>query len=163
MGWSRHESGYRGAIPIVILAVAAGCAANAPLRPDGFPVSSDPPGATVYAAGKTVGVTPLVVRQRDVFPTAFDQGEERMYGTIELRKEGCRDNVVRVNTSVVAKGIHVMLDCGQAKPAPPAAAPSEAGSPTPRERLLRLQELRDQGLVTDEEYREIRKRILEGL
>jgi hypothetical protein len=141
--------------------VAAGCGGAAGLtRADVISVNSTPAGADVYAAGKRIGVTPLVLRQQDVFPVVYSTEERDAYGTLLLTKEGCRDHTVRVNNAVIRKGVDVKLDCGQmdiAKPQPEAPGTPPA---TIKERLLRLNELRDQGLVNEEEYREIRRKIL---
>jgi hypothetical protein len=144
------------------LAVAAGCGGAAALtRADEISVASEPPGATVHAAGKRVGVTPLSVRQQDVFPVVFPPEAQDAYGTLVISKEGCRDHTVRVTNAVISKGVNVKLDCGQAELAKPKPAGSP-GSPPPsiKERILRLNELREQGLITEEEYREIRGKIL---
>jgi hypothetical protein len=155
---------YRGFVLCVIsvsFAVAAGCGAGSALtRANEISVASDPPGAAVHAAGKQIGVTPLAVRQQDVFPVVYGPEQQDVYGTLLLTKDGCKDHTVRVNNAVVRKGVDVMLDCGQADIAKP--QPEALGTPpaTIKERLLRLNELRDQGLVNEEEYREIRRKIL---
>lgn len=129
-------------------------------RPNEIDVASDPPGAAVYAAGKRLGVTPLTVRQQDVFPVVFPPGQQDAYGTLLFAKEGCKEQTVRVSNAVIRKGVNVKLDCGQAELAKPQGGAPGVPPPTIKERLLRLNELRDQGLVTDEEYREIRGKIL---
>lgn len=128
-------------------------------RPNEIDVASDPPGAVVYAAGKRLGVTPLTVRQQDVFPVVYPPEQQDAYGTLLLTMEGCKEQTVRVSNAVIRKGVNVKLDCGQAELSKPQAWPPGT-PPTIKERLLRLNELRDQGLVTDEEYREIRGKIL---
>jgi hypothetical protein len=139
----------------------AGCSRAAGLtRADEISVVSNPPGADVYAAGKRIGVTPLVLRQQDVFPVVYPPEQQDAYGTLLLTKEGCRDHTVRVNNAVIRKGVDVKLDCGQAELAKPQAGVPGASPPPIKERLLRLNELRDQGLITEEEYREIRGKIL---
>jgi hypothetical protein len=142
-------------------AVAVGCSgASKWTRADTLSVASEPAGATVYAAGKQVGVTPLEVRQQDVFPLVYASEQQDAYGTLLFKKDGCRDHTVRVNNAVIRKGVDVMLDCGQANLAKP--PPGTAGMPPPsiRERILRLNELRDQGLISEEEYGALRRKIL---
>ena len=129
-------------------------------RPNEIEVASDPPGAAVYAAGKRLGVTPLTVRQQDVFPVVFPPEQQDVYGTLLLSKEGCKEQTVRVSNAVIWKGVNVKLDCGQAELAKPRAGGPGAPLPTIKERLLRLNELRDQGLVSEEEYQDIRRKIL---
>jgi hypothetical protein len=141
--------------------VAVGCGGAAGLtRADVISINSAPAGADVYAAGKRIGITPLVLRQQDVFPVVYGPEQRDAYGTLLLTKEGCRDHTVRVNNAVIRKGVDVKLDCGLADIAKP--QPEAPGTPpeTIKERLLRLNELRDKGLVNEEEYREIRRKIL---
>lgn len=143
------------------LFVAAGCGGAAALtRADEVSVASDPPGAAVYAAGNRIGVTPLAVRQHDIFPVVYPPERQDVYGTLLLSKEGCRDHTVRVTNAVIRKGVDVKLDCGTPVLARPEGAAPGTPTPTIKERLLRLNELREQGLVTEEEYREIRGKIL---
>ena len=143
------------------LAVAAGCGGVSTwTRADDIPVASEPAGAAVYAAGKRVGVTPLAVSQQDVFPVVYAPERQDVYGTLLLAKDGCKDHAVRVTNAVIRKGVDVKLDCGQANPAKP--PPGTSGTPPPsiRDRILRLNELRDQGLITEKEYGELRGKIL---
>jgi hypothetical protein len=155
---------YRGFVLCVIsvsFAVAAGCGAGSALtRANEISVASDPPGAAVHAAGKRLGVTPLVVLQQDVFPVAYPPEQQDVYGMLMLSKDGCKEHTVRVTNTVIRKGVNVKLDCGQADLARPQAGAPGSRPPSIKERLLRLNELRDQGLVTEEEYREIRRKIL---
>jgi len=60
--------------------------------------------------------------------------------------------VQRVGTRALAKGVHVKLDCAE--------VPVAAEKPSIELRLKRLQELRDKGLITEQEAGEIRQRIL---
>lgn len=142
-------------------AVAAGCGGVTTwTRADAISVASEPAGATVYASGKQVGVTPIVVSQQDVFPVVYAPEQQDVYGTLLLTKDGCKDHTVRVNNAAIRKGVGVKLDCGQANLAKPQTGTPGTPPPPIRDRILRLNELRDQGLVTEEEYREIRGKIL---
>lgn len=129
-------------------------------RPNEIDVASDPPGAAVFAAGKRLGVTPLTVRQQDVFPVVYPPEQQDAYGTLLLTMAGCKEQTVRVSNAVIRKGVNVKLDCGEAELAKPQGGAPGAPPTTIKERLLRLNELHDQGLVTEEEYREIRRKIL---
>ncbi len=104
---------------------------------------------------------------------------------IILRRDGCTDYRRRVTRSDIEQGILARLDCGAsaaavtpAVPAPeppvtrPASArPSAASAPdaaaeSPAQRRLRqlrvIQELHDEGLLSDAEEQGIRRRILEA-
>lgn len=142
------------------LALATESSAAGLSRRNEIDVVSEPLGATVYAAGKELGVTPLTVRQQDVFPVVYSPDQQDVYGTLLLVKEGCKEQRVRVSTAVIRKGVNVKLDCGQAELAQPQAGGTGAPLPTIKERILRLNELHEQGLVSAEEYQEIRRKIL---
>jgi hypothetical protein len=190
---------------ISLLALLQGCGGVGVL-PTGSTISvqSDPPGATVYLMGKSVGETPLKIKQMDVFPTVYDQDKKNLYGIIQIKKPGCQDFNKRVSSGVVGKGIDAKLDCGTKSTGQPAMmAPEQTPEKTPehtpehtpeqtpektpehtpeqtpektpehtpeqtlpktiKQRLLRLNELRDEGLITEEEYRNARKGILDAL
>jgi hypothetical protein len=163
------------------LALAAGCAPMG-AKPGRVDVTSDPAGADVYAMGSKVGVTPLTLDQDVIFPLTYPSEKQALYGVVELRKAGCGDARQSVSTRALARGIHVKLDCGAAAraetPTPRQAQPSPAPAPvnahvppTPvakekpgiEPRLRQVQDLRDKGLITEQEAREIRRRILDEL
>jgi hypothetical protein len=163
------------------VAIASGCAPM-PAKPGRVDVTSDPAGADVYAMGSKVGVTPLSLDQDAIFPLTYPSEKQALYGVVELRKAGCADARQSVSTRALARGIHVRLDCGeaarqdapasrQAQPAPPLAPASGQVPPTPvpkekpaiELRLRQVQDLRDKGLITEQEAQEIRRRILDEL
>ena len=143
---------------------------------DKLDITSDPLGAEVYVMGARVGVTPLALDQDLVFPVVYPREQQSLYGVVELRKPGCTTQSIKVGTRAVSKGIQLKLACGDAvAPAvvvsplrQPAAAP--AVEQTAREvardhasyatRLRQIIELREKGLITEQESREIRQRIL---
>lgn len=115
----------------------------------------------------------------------------RYAGTLALKKPGCEPYSTQVNDNILSKDIHVRLECDPdyqpsvaqpAAPAPatsapaqpaatvpvkPAAAPSESLPTQPtgsaEERLLRIESLHQKGLLSDEEYRTLRQRVLDTL
>ncbi len=138
-------------------------------------IDSDPPGATVLASGVEIGATPLTVRPDEVFPPHFVGFEYRSSGTLTVKKPGCKTFSEQVNDAVLSRDIHVKLDCDpnyRPSPAVRAPAPPAASAPTSpaarpdasiAARLQRLDALRKQGLITADEYRQIRKKILDAL
>lgn len=139
-----------------------GCA-DIKSNPDMISVESDPPGATVYAMGKSLGVTPLDIRQRDVFPPTYPPDQEPLYGLIVIRHAGCRDYTRHADVDAYRKGIKAKLECGEQKPADTLRAPQKDETPSIEKRLQLLKELQSKGLITDDEAKASRKRILEGL
>ncbi len=39
--------------------------------------------------GENIGVTPLLITQKDVFPTVYPSDKVSLYGKVTLRKAGC--------------------------------------------------------------------------
>jgi len=121
--------------------------------PDMVSIESEPTGATVYAMGKEVGVTPLKIRQEVVFPMNYKPEDRDLYGTVLLRKRGCKDFRQHVSSDDYRYGLRATLDCGQKK----------VVAKSVEQRLQQLKELHDKGLITDEEEKTTRQRILDGL
>jgi hypothetical protein len=143
-------------------------------------VRSDPVGAEVLANGRSIGVTPVTVTPANEWSTGFVSGKDyginyQYTGTITLRMPGCKEFSANVDDYLLSKDIAVKLECGPEYQ--PVAAP--AGRPQPQpgyspasradyetseeimaRRLRRLEGLRDQGLISEEEYRQVRSRIL---
>ena len=149
-----------------------GCGSvSSPSKPGEISVASEPSGASVHAMGKTLGRTPLVINHQDVFPVTYDPDQEDLYGDLLLRKEGCQDYRQRVNSANLKKGIQIKLDCAglttkQPSTQVPQDKPPAIEIPIPatlKERLVRLNALHQDGLITDDEYAAARHRILEEL
>ena len=144
-----------------------------------FLVDSTPAGADVFVIGGKLGKTPIRLSERDIYPNWYPDEQAHLYGMIILRKTGCNEFSKRLTLDDIGKGVQVRLDCSQdaasAEQAPPAVnaqqtppmgsgATGQSNRPaTMQRRLLQLkvlQELLDDGLITEEEERTIRKRIL---
>jgi hypothetical protein len=121
--------------------------------------------------GKVLGSTPLVVRDQDVFPVVYAPDQQDLYGIVILKKDGCQDYLQRVNSTILKKGVKAKLDCTEVaaeqastqipqgnQPSIPVPAPTSL-----KQRLIRLDELHQDGLITDEEYGAARRRILDEL
>lgn len=160
-------------------------------------VASEPTAATVYIMGKAIGETPIMIPQQQLYPAGYDADNQQLYGTLLIRKAGCRDLRKRIRYQDFDTGLSVKLDCdaaptslGQDRTAPTRGADSAPGSETPtqtiatprhadmtgtdeagrqpaeitlKQRLIRIEELKRDGLISDEEYRQVRKRILDAL
>lgn len=137
---------------LVVAPLLVACGSYTPRHSDLLRIDSDPAGAEVYSLGERIGVTPLEVAVTRVFPAVYPPEKEALYGRVVLRKPGCEERQVAVSTGAVAKGLRVKLECGSAAPVP--------GGADVRARLKRLDELRQEGVISDEEYAAQRQRIL---
>jgi hypothetical protein len=144
-------------------------------------IDSEPHGANVYVADKPIGVTPLAVVLDDVFPMRWTgrtkKDEEgfafyRRLAKLTIKKDGCEPYSAQVTGQELTKDINITLKCDpNYKPETPAAtttapvavpaAPAAASLPSNVEqRLQNLEGLKQKGLITEEEYRVQRQRIL---
>ncbi|WP_197702949.1 MULTISPECIES: hypothetical protein [Thiohalobacter] len=170
-----------------LLALGLGSQAPAAFGVERFRVDSEPAGAQVFTIAGRAGTTPLTLSERDIYPNSYPPEDVDLYGIIILRKDGCTDYRRRVTRSDIEQGIVAQLDCGasagavapavpaleppaaRAAPARPGAAPApspKAAVESPAQRRLRqlrvIQELHDEGLLSDAEEQRIRRRILEA-
>ena len=154
---------------IFSLLLVAGCSsAGSWFPPAGnqpFKIESDPSGAEVYVMGANIGVTPVEISQKDVFPTVYPSDKVSLYGKVTLRKAGCADLTKTINGNIIANGLRAKLDC--ANPAPAAAATSATAAPpvseTVEQRLDKIKDLLNKGLISDDEAKKARARILNDL
>lgn len=133
-------------------------------------INSDPPGATVRALGRDLGATPVKIAPDQAFPPRFVGGSYRAVGRLEIDKPGCKPYNKDVNDAMLSKDIMVKLKCGpgaasttQKPVGRRAVSRGDHKTRNVRERLMTLEGLRKDGLVTEKEYQAIRKRILGGL
>lgn len=155
-----------------VLALAlSGCGGISKDRTEyGIRITSEPSGATVYASGKKVGATPLFLRS-DTFPTRPVGFIYRSVGTLTLKHTGCKTYNKEVNDKMLSQDMHVVLECGPAYSETPSPEPAPVAVPEEptkidgsiERRLRELNALHKEGLITDQEYRVIRKRILDEL
>jgi hypothetical protein len=163
-------------LAVSVLLAATGCSQVAKVERSKR-ITSDPPGATVYARGVEIGTTPLSILPDEAFPPGFVGLSYRAHGILMLKKPGCKTYTQEVDDGVLAKDIHVRLECGPnySEPQSPENAsekgaqspmPAEASSPVAdsvEARLRRLDDLHKKGLVSDQEYEKSRQRILNNL
>lgn len=152
---------------------ACGGATGVKLR-DSVLIESVPPGAQVQVSGRDIGVTPLTVELDTAFPrhwtTRIKSDEEgfafyRRLETVNFIKEGCETYTRQVVESDLARDIKVALKCDpNYQPGALHAAPSTAAPAGNIEQRLRtVDDLKTKGLITEDEYRMQRQRILNGL
>jgi hypothetical protein len=134
-------------------------AGNNPIK-----IESLPSGAEVYVMGEKVGVTPLQISHKDVFPNTYPRDKESVYGRIILKKEGCSDFTRTVSAEISNAGLHAQLDCGDINPASSSTSrDAPRSSETVEQRLDKIKYLLNKGLITEEEAKKARERILNDL
>ncbi|MEE4237128.1 MAG: hypothetical protein V2I51_10430, partial [Anderseniella sp.] len=127
---------------------------------------SEPAGATAHADGAELGATPLSIVPGNHFRSGFVGLSYRYVGKLSIKKAGCDTWTTDVNDAILAKDIHAKLKCDpNYQPTAPATG-TPAGAVTGDqsiERLERIEALRKKGLISDEEYKQLRARILDKL
>lgn len=162
---------YAGA---AVLALAASGSLHAQaLQVGTLRIESTPSAAEVELIGGKVGVTPLTVNERDIYPNSYPDARAELYGTVTLRHAGCEPLRHRVTLDDLKQDLRLRLDCtvSTAPAARPVPAPSVARLPPaptqtlPQRRLRQLQvlqELLDEGLISPAEEQRVRRKILQS-
>ena len=166
-----------GGLALASSALLAGCGGNIGLKiRSAVVIESAPPGAQVWVAGRAVGVTPLTLELDKNFPrrwTARVKSDEegfafyRRLETVDIKKDGCEPYMQQLVEADLARDIKVTLKCDPNYQPASIAAPAVAPAPVPvvgiEQRLRTVEDLKTKGLITDDEYRAQRQRILNGL
>ncbi len=154
------------------LAVSA-CATQTVEKRTHIRIESEPAGANVRITGRLVGVTPIALEIDKEFPqhwtSKVDTDEDgiafyRQLEFVEISKDGCEPVTKRVMKEELKSDINVTLKCDPAaltRPTP--ATPSPPATESVEDRLKKLDDLHSKGLITDDEHREQRQRILNSL
>jgi hypothetical protein len=162
---------YAGA---AVLALAASGSLHAQaLQVGTLRIESTPSAAEVELIGGKVGVTPLTVNERDIYPNSYPDARAELYGTVTLRHAGCEPLRHRVTLDDLKQDLRLRLDCTvatapAARPVPPpsvAHLPPAPAQTLPQRRLRQLQvlqELLDEGLISPAEEQRVRRKILQS-
>ena len=152
--------------PLALLLSACSGNSLAPKNSNEISVNSEPSGSSVYVMGKLAGATPVVIDSNSVFPAAYLPEDQQDYGHITLTHEGCSDKRIKISARMVSDGLNANLDC-PAKEEPVVdvspAVEQHAVEKSVNQRLKELQALKEEGLISEQEYQEIRSRILNSL
>jgi hypothetical protein len=159
----------RSAVCLALLAAAtlSGCAGERLGVREEITIDSEPQGAKVFVAGVEVGVTPLPVVLDKTFPRRWtsrvSDDEEafafyRRLETVELKKDGCEPYKKSYVEHELKDDIKIALKCDPNYRPAPAVAPPQAASI--EQRLRALDDLKRKGLISEEEFRSQRQRIL---
>lgn len=135
---------------------------------------SDPAGATVLANGEVIGTTPMQITADDLFPHQRKGLDWHRDGTLTLQRPGCTPKTLDIDNETLKRSLTLELECrpdapaliapaASAAAANAAAAPAKQPNGAAAQRLEELEGLRSENLITAEEYRSIRKRILDQL
>lgn len=152
---------------ISLLAGCAGTGSSGGSQSGQIKVTSEPAGAIAYADGTELGATPLAIVPGNHFRSGFVGLSYRYVGKLSIKKAGCDTWTTDVNDAILSKDIHAKLKCDP-NYQPPAAAVGNmpAGAATGDqaiERLERIEILHKKGLISDEEYKQARARIIDKL
>lgn len=153
------------ALVLFNLLLVAGCSSPGDMFPaagnNPIKIDSVPSGAEVYVMGEKLGLTPLEVSRKDVFPNTYPSNKESLYGRIILKKEGCSDYTRTVSGEISNSGLHAKLACGDIDTASPKETPGS--NQTVEQRLDKIKDLLNKGLITDDEAKKARERVLNDL
>ena len=129
-------------------------------------VISEPVGASVYVMGELQGTTPMVVNITKLYPVTYSKEQASLYGHVVLKHEGCSDQIIKITNKMTGKVLKEKLACAGSESAVVQESSVKETSlvyQSARQRLQELKVLKDDGLINNEEYQEIRSRILESL
>jgi hypothetical protein len=170
-----HSPGIKWLGLLTAATVLSGCAgtgSSSESQAGRIRVTSEPAGAVAYADGAELGATPLQIVPGNHFRSGFVGFSYRYVGKLTIKKAGCETWSTEVNDAILSKDIHARLKCDPnaqpPSPSAPAAGPAESISNSPSgdqtiERLERIETLHKKGLISDDEYKQLRARIIEKL
>ncbi len=138
-------------------------------------LETNPPGATVITLGRILGKTPLRVEKNDIFPLIYANELKPIYGKVRFKLKGCKQVTRQITPEDIAAGVKIDLQCGETASRKTAEtansssdnfdtslnAPLYSGDNNIKVRLLRVKNLLEEGLITQDEANTIRRRILE--
>lgn len=154
---------YKTTIIIIsTLFLLQGCAGSLTKPQKPAAVTSTPSGAAVYVNGLEVGKTPLQKNLYDEFPAGWKNSIYQAQGVLMVKMAGCKNYALKISDLILSKPIHAKLECNE-------VSQSEKTTPVklPRvnteQRLKNVEALLKKGLITKEEHKTTRERILSEL
>ncbi|MGV8992058.1 MAG: PEGA domain-containing protein [Thiobacillus sp.] len=170
-----HSSSIKWLSLLAAAATLSGCAGTGSVSDNSagrIKITSEPAGAIAYADGAELGATPLQIVPGNHFRSGFMGFSYRYIGKLSIKKPGCDTWSTEVNDFILSKDVHAKLKCDP-NYQPPAASSPVTGSPAGSdarapsgdavERLERIEALRKKGLISEEEYTQLRARIIDRL
>ncbi len=158
---------------VTVFSGCAGMGTSSESHTGRIKIISEPAGAIAYADGAELGATPLEIVPGDHFRSGFVGFSYRYFGKLSIKKAGCETWSTEVNDHILSKDVHAKLKCDPNFRPASTAAPSAGGPPDSMsnpssgdqtiERLERIEALHKKGLISDEEYKQLRARIIDKL
>lgn len=161
-------------ITICAMTLLQGCSGSSVKQHSPADVTSNPSGATVYANQLKLGVTPLHYKLYKAFPAGWSDAMYQAQGVLIVKMDDCEDYTLKVNDYILSKPVHAELECSEPgssevsttaveKNATSNIMPVVTPASETEKRLEQLESIYDKGMITDEEYRATRERILNEL
>lgn len=110
--------------------------------------------------GERLGTTPLDVSDARVYPVHYPRALAPLYGKLVLRHPGCDELVQDLTLRAANEGVVVRLACAERAEEHHAASADAEPPASARERLAEIDSLRREGLLSEDEERAIRDRVL---
>ncbi len=153
---------YKTVFVIVSVILLQGCSGSSIKQAKPADVTSSPSGAMVFASGVELGKTPLHFDLYDAFPGGWTGMTYHAQGVFMVKKDGCESYAVNVDDNYLSKPIHVELKCNEIKSTEKTIT-TEALAKSTERRLEELDALYKKGVITQDEYKANRARILNEL
>ena len=159
-------------IIISALFLLQGCAGSSVKQEKPPSVTSNPSGADVFANLLELGKTPLRADLYEAFPAAWQNSIYQAQGVLVVKKDGCKDFTLKVSDFILSKPIHAELECSEtttsekstaAVSSPITISPNVTTTGSTEKRLEQLEALHKKGVITEDEYKTTRERILSEL
>ena len=150
-------------IYISLIFILSACSGNGRInsRHSEIFVTSEPSSALVYVMGELQGVTPVTINMTRLYPVTYSKENEQLYGRITLKHDDCSERIVKITNRMAGKVLKEKLDCHDNEMV--TVNTPILTKKSVRQRLQQLQELKNDGLIDEEEYQKVRHRILESL
>lgn len=136
---------------LLIAFVTLGCAANKAIQ-----IKSAPSGAAVFVDGKQVGVTPLVLTTNDLMPRRAFDGKPSTQAMLVIEKPGYSTYQLLLHEFALPNQVDAEL-----QPQAQAASSVIESSADLLQEIELLQQLREKGAITDEEFEKLKKAAME--
>ena len=125
-------------------------------------VTSNPSGAVVYANILELGKTPLTHNLYDAFPAGWQNSTYQAQGILIIKMDGCKDYTLKISDLILSKPIHADLECSKVIKSEK-VTPIMGSHGHAEKRFEELEALYKKGVITEDEYKKTRERILNEL